>query len=72
MKNNLFNELNPQNNFNMNQFMQDLNHLKEKGGDPNQMIQNLLNSGRVTQDQLNSAVNRAQWVMRMLTPSAHR
>ena len=52
--------------FNPNQFMQSLNELKQKGGDPNQIIQQMLNSGRITQAQLNTAVNRAQQIMRML------
>ena len=52
--------------FNVNQFMQGLNELKSKGGDPNQMIQQMLSSGRITQSQLNMAVNRAQQIMRML------
>ena len=52
--------------FNPNQFMQSLNELKQKGGNPNQMIQQMLSSGRITQSQLNTAVNRAQQIMRML------
>lgn len=67
MANDLFNQLGPQNGFNANQFMQELGRLKKQGGDPNQMIQELLNSGKITQDQLNSAVGRAQQIMRMLS-----
>ena len=53
-------------NINPMQFMQQLNQLKSRGGDPNQMIQQMLNSGKITQAQLNTAVNRAQQIMRML------
>ena len=53
-------------NINPMQFMQQLNQLKSKGGDPNQMIQQMLNSGRITQNQYNAAVQRAQQIMRML------
>ena len=59
-------------NFDQNGFMQSLNELKSKGGDPNAMIQNLLNSGRISQSQLNAVVNRAQQIMRMLPPSVRR
>ena len=59
MASDLFNQINGQHNFNANQFIQELSNLKNQGGDPNQMIQQLLNSGRVTQSQVNMAVNRA-------------
>lgn len=59
--------LNPQqSNPNMGNFMQQLNLLKQRGGDPNQQIQQLLNSGRVSQQQYNIAVQRAQQIMRMM------
>ncbi len=54
-------------NINPMQFMQQLNELKSKGGDPNQMIQQMLNSGRVTQAQYDNAVKRAQQIQQMLT-----
>lgn len=45
----------------MNPIMQKVQQLKSQmGGDPNQHIQNLLNSGRITQDQYNQAVQQAQ------------
>lgn len=65
MASSLYKEMN-NSQFNPNQFMQSLNELKRKGGDPNQMIQQMLSSGRITQSQLNMAVNRAQQIMRML------
>lgn len=59
-------------NINPMQFMQELNQLKSRGGDPNQMIQQMLNSGRITQSQYDAAVKQAQQIQKMLTPSAHR
>lgn len=53
---------------NGNNFFSQLNALKAKGGDPNQMIQELLNSGRVTQSQYNAAINKANQIMQMFTP----
>lgn len=57
---------------NINQFMQQLNQLKSQGGDPNQMIQQLMNSGKVTQAQYDSAVKRAQQIQQMFTPNGRR
>ena len=51
--------------FNQSDFLGQLNKLKAKGGDPNQMIQEMLNSGKITQQQYNSAVQRAQQIMSM-------
>ena len=65
MASDLFNQMNG-GGFNMNQFMSELNELKSKGGDPNQMIQELLNSGKVSQAQVNTAMSKAQQIMRML------
>lgn len=59
-------------NINPMQFMQQLNQLKSRGGDPNQMIQQMLNSGRISQTQYNNAVQQAQAIIQMLTPSGHR
>lgn len=52
--------------FNQNDFLGQLNALKAKGGNPQQMIQDLLNSGRVTQAQYNSAMQRAEQIMQIL------
>lgn len=70
MASDLFSQMNQ--GFNPAQLMQRLNQLKSQGGDPNQMIQQMLNSGRVTQAQYNQAVQMAQRIQRMLPPSAHR
>lgn len=66
MASELFNQINN------NDFMAQLNKLKSQGGDPNQMIQNLLSSGRVTQAQVNQAMQRAQQIMKMLPTSVRR
>ena len=47
MASDLFNQING-GGFNPTQFMRELQNLKSQGGDPNAMIQNLLNSGRVS------------------------
>lgn len=59
MANKLFNQMNPGNNSPLG-FFQALQQLKSKGGDPNQMIQNMLNSGQITQEQYNAAVAKAE------------
>lgn len=56
----------------MNNFIRSLNQLKAKGGDPNQMIQELMNSGKVSQEQYNAAVQRARQIQEMLAPNARR
>ena len=59
MANKLFNQMNPGNNSPIG-FFQALQQLKSKGGDPNQMIQNMLSSGQITQEQYNAAVAKAE------------
>ena len=68
MANKIFEELGA----NKSDFINQLNNLKNQGGDPNQMIQNLLNSGRVSQSQVNSAAQRAQAIIQMLTSGGRR
>ncbi len=58
--------------FDQSGFMGRLNALKAKGGDPEQMIQELLNSGKVTQAQYDAARAKADQIMQMLTPSVRR
>lgn len=53
-------------------FIDALNELKSRGGDPNQMIQEMLNNGKITQAQYNIAVQRAQQIMQMLPTSVRR
>lgn len=71
MASDLFKQMN-NNGFNPNQFISELNRLKQQGGDPNQMIQGLLNSGRVTQSQVNAAMSKAQQIMSMLPLGVRR
>ena len=59
-------------NINPMEFMKQLNQLKSKGGDPNQMIQQMLNSGRISQSQYNEAARMAQQIQQMLAPGGHR
>ena len=59
MANPLFNQI--QNGNVANPIMQGVMRLKQQiGGDPNTYIQNMLNSGRITQEQYNQAVERAK------------
>lgn len=43
-----------------------IQQLKNTGIDPNQKIQELLNSGQVSQEQYNAAVQRAQQLRQLL------
>ena len=66
MANSLYNQLNnQQNNGGISGFFQALQQLKSRGGDPNQMIQQMLNSGQVSQEQYNAAVAKAEQLQKM-------
>lgn len=58
----LYNQLNPQNNV-LQRFNQFRNQFK---GDPRQQIQQMLNSGQISQAQYNQAVQQAQMLQNML------
>ena len=58
--------------FDQNDFVKSLNELKRQVNDPNQAIQQMLNSGRISQAQYNAAASRAQQIMRMLPTSVRR
>lgn len=58
--------------FDQNDFVKSLNELKNQVNDPNRAIQQMLNSGRISQAQYNAAAQRAQQIMRMLTPNGRR
>ena len=66
MANSLFNAMSgqrpPQQNI-LQQFMQ---FRRSFSGDPRQQVQNLLNSGKVSQEQYDRAVRMAQQLQRML------
>lgn len=54
------------NNSMMNLVQQFMQFKQNFNGDPKQQIQNLLNSGKVTQEQYNRAVQMAQQLQRMM------
>ena len=65
MSNPLFNQMQPQNQF--TQMMQRFQQFRQQfQGDPRQQVQQLLNSGKVTQQQYNNAVQMAQQLQRMM------
>ena len=59
----LFNQLNPQQPNMIQQFME---FKKAFTGDPKQIIQNMLNSGRISQTQLNQYANQANQIYNQL------
>lgn len=59
-------------NINPSMIQQFLQFRQNFNGDPRAQIQQMLNSGRITQDQYNQAVQMAQQLQKMLPPSVHR
>lgn len=60
---------------NPNQIMQMVGQLKQKygaGADPNEIIKQMMDSGKITQSAYDNAVRQAQQLQSMFTPSAHR
>ena len=53
----------------MQQFLQFRQNFR---GDAREQIQQLMNSGRISQEQYNQAVQMARQLQQMLPPSAHR
>ena len=65
MNSSLFNSLNPM--VQQNNIIQQFNQFKKNfKGDPQQQIQQMLNSGKISQAQYNAAVQKAQMLQRML------
>lgn len=65
MSNPLYSQMQPQNP--MNGFMQRFQQFQQMfKGDPRQQVQNLLNSGKVTQSQYNQAVQMANQLQRLI------
>lgn len=63
----MFGGMNQMPNNNMMNLVQQFMQFKQNfSGDPKQQIQNLLNSGKVTQEQYNRAVQMAQQLQRMM------
>lgn len=52
--------------FNMQKFQEDLNKIKTSGVNPDDVIQNLMNSGRITQQQYNEACQKAQLIQQIM------
>lgn len=66
MANPLYNEFGPVPQGMPQDFMSRLNMLKSSVSDPNAMIQQMLNSGRVSQAQYDSAVKQAQQIQAIM------
>lgn len=65
MSNPLYQQMQPQNS--MNQFVQRFEQFRRTfSGNPQQQVQQLLNSGRVSQEQYNRAFQMAQQFQKML------
>lgn len=65
MSNPLYSQMQPQNP--MNGFMQRFQQFQQMfKGDPRQQVQNLLNSGKVSQSQYNQAVQVANQLQKMM------
>lgn len=64
----LYNQMQGGGNIGMNQFMQNFQRFRQSmSGDPRQQVQNLLNSGKVSQAQYDRAVQMANQIQRMLS-----
>ena len=59
-------------NINPNMFMQFMNFQNSFRGNPQQMVQQMLNSGQVSPQQYQNAVNMAQQLQSMFTPGVRR
>lgn len=66
MANPLYNEFGPVPQGMSQDFMTRLNTLKQSVSDPNAMIQQMLNSGRISQAQYDTAVKQAQQIQAMI------
>lgn len=66
MANPLYNEFGPVTQSMPQDFMSRLNMLKQSVSDPNAMIQQMLNSGRISQAQYDTAVKQAQQIQAMI------
>lgn len=59
-------------NINPNMLMQFMNFRNSFQGNPQQMVQQMLQSGQVTPQQYQNAVQMAQQLAGMFNPNAHR
>ena len=68
MNNPLYKQYQQQNQNPMNVFMQKFTQFRQSlSGNPQEQIQNLMNSGKVSQEQYNNAYQMAQQMMRMIS-----
>ena len=68
MNNPLYKQIQQQNQNSMNGFMQRFNQFRQSfSGDPQEQIQKLMNSGRISQQDYNNAYQMAQQMMRMIS-----
>lgn len=68
MNNPLYRQIQQQSQNPMNVFMQRFQQFRQNfSGNPQEQIQNLMNSGKVSQEQYNSAYQMAQQMMRMIS-----
>ena len=63
MANPLFNQFGNSQNNPMSQFMSDFNRLKQTVSNPKQMVESLLKSGQMSQDQFNQFSQMANQIM---------
>ena len=66
---NAFGNRQPQNNpfANMNQFISQFNQFRQNfNGNPQQAVQQMLNSGQISQEQFNNAANMANQIMQFI------
>ena len=67
MPSSLFNQFGNQPTNGFQNFMQQFNQFRESfSGDPKQQVQEMLNSGRMSQDQFNQAASMASQIMKMI------
>ena len=68
MNNPLYKQIQQQAQNPMNGFMQKFNQFRQSfSGDPQEQIQKMMNAGKISQEQYNSAYQMAQQVMRMFS-----
>jgi len=68
MNNPLYKQIQQQNQNPINGFMQKFNQFRQSfSGDPQEQIQKLMNSGRISQQDYNNAYQMAQQMMRMIS-----
>lgn len=65
--NSLFNDFKPQQNNSMNNFLDQFNQFKSTfTGDPEQQVKQLLNSGRMSQEQFNQLAQMANQLRQLI------